>query len=498
MRLEKQQQIKLMDNERKHLENYKTRAEQLTRELDDLNRKYEGMESRQNETKEKLKPIQDKINFFMQESGRIWQVKSDMEKIENEIKLLEKQIKELLVATKDCVFQGDDDELKEYIKNFSNTTNKMRREEEEATNERIATLNAQLRQMASNKTKLTAECGAMENKYLTFVEKKKSLAENATRLCALTDLTETDFYDGNNTLDVKQLQVKLNDYFDSFNRETQSIEEENKLAENRCQSDIDSERAVNAKLDQSLQNKQDAIKKFTKQLEQLKDELKQCENNKQQSELTARIEEMESNLVILSDELVDSKKIKEDINRMESERASLKQQESKIDAEVNKWHQSSKIRTEVNMLKNDKKSKLDQIRKIKIRIEEDFESFFDHLNKSQLNQLKADDLKLKQTFEAECRELNSKTSSLEEKRKEIEKRLVTDEAKRKMINDNLRAKQNAMRACEDKLLQVNDLIVSESDIEKFDTILEELNQQHLNLLDEKGNFRIEVKLTNLN
>ena len=138
------------------------------------------------------------------------------------------------------------------------------------------------------------------------------------------------------------------------------------------------------------------------------------------------------------------------------------------------------------MLKNDKKAKQEQIRKIKLHIDEDFANFFEHLSSKELNAVKTNDAKLKSVFEAECRELVTKAASFDEKRKDIEKRLCSTELKRKMLGDDLRSKQTQLRDYEDKLLQLSESIVSESDIDKFESILEQLQEQHLTLLDEKG------------
>jgi hypothetical protein len=158
-----------------------------------------------------------------------------------------------------------------------------------------------------------------------------------------------------------------------------------------------------------------------------------------------------------------------------------------VDAAINKWHTNSKIRTEINMLRGDKKAKTDQIRKIKLRIDEDLDSFFqDVCAPNELIAIKANESKLKSRFEAECRELTSAASSLNEKRKETEKKMMAGDMKRRMLSDDLRAKESQLRSYEDKLLQLNDLITTESDIEKFDDILEKLKEDHLKLLDEKG------------
>jgi hypothetical protein len=76
----------------------------------------------------------------------------------------------------------------------------------------------------------------------------------------------------------------------------------------------------------------------------------------------------------------------------------------------------------------------------------------------------------------------SKLANSDEKRKEIEKRLCSVELKRKMLSDDLRTKEKQMRDHEDKLLQ----LVDESDLDRFDAILEQLQLDHTNFLDEKG------------
>ena len=128
IRLEKSQQIKQMEVERRHLENYKNRAEHLESELEDYKSKYAALETKKQATIEKLRPIEKQIDVFMKESMRLLQAKTKMDAIEYEKASLERQIKELLAATKDCLFNGSDAELKEYAGTFVATSVQSRRE----------------------------------------------------------------------------------------------------------------------------------------------------------------------------------------------------------------------------------------------------------------------------------------------------------------------------------------------------------------------------------
>ena len=55
-----------------------------------------------------------------------------------------------------------------------------------------------------------------------------------------------------------------------------------------------------------------------------------------------------------------------------------------------------------------------------------------------------------------------------------------------MAFDEVRTKENQLRNYEDKLMQVPECITSETDIERFDSILEKLQEEQKQWLDEKG------------
>lgn len=141
IRLEKNQQIKQMDIERKHLENYKNRSCQLERDLDECDKKLATFASRRDEIEAKMAPVEKQLNYYLQEAAKVLEAKQELDKIESEKTLIEKQIKELLVATKDCLFAGTDAELREYVQQYNAKTDQMRAEEEQTILNKIKQLN---------------------------------------------------------------------------------------------------------------------------------------------------------------------------------------------------------------------------------------------------------------------------------------------------------------------------------------------------------------------
>jgi hypothetical protein len=61
-----------------------------------------------------------------------------------------------------------------------------------------------------------------------------------------------------------------------------------------------------------------------------------------------------------------------------------------------------------------------------------------------------------------------------DKQREIEKRTITSELKRKTLFDDLRSKEAKLRECEDKLLEFSECFTSTEDIDRFDEINEVL------------------------
>ena len=144
VRLEKSQLIKLKEQEKKFFQGSKERADQLKRELTEHTHVYENLKQKQEIINEKLKPIQKQLEAYFFQSNKIVEIKGQLDKVENEKNLLEKQIKELLVLTKHCMFTGSDEELREHVKEYSNTTDKMRFEEKETINKKLEAMNLQV------------------------------------------------------------------------------------------------------------------------------------------------------------------------------------------------------------------------------------------------------------------------------------------------------------------------------------------------------------------
>lgn len=222
--------------------------------------------------------------------------------------------------------------------------------------------------------------------------------------------------------------------------------------------------------------------KNQKQLDQIKSELKFISNDSLMTSLNAEIDSCESELQTKSESITDNNKIKDELKELESSRGDLRSRELKLDARISEMHANAKHQTEVDLLKQDKQSKDEQIRKIRLRIKDDLEAFFEDDFESDLR----NDLNLKTVFENKSKTVLNDLTSYQNKKKEIEKRLYSNEMKRKMHYDDLRAKEAQLRQYEDKLMQLDDCILTPDDIENYDGIFQKVQESHRALLDENG------------
>ena len=468
------------------METYKKRAEELKVDLENCESKRGILNSKKESIVEKIKPIEIQIDQFLKESNRIFEIKNELDKIENEKSLLEKQIKELLVHLKDSgIFQGTDEQLKENIETFKTTTIQMLRDEEDDIKRNLDTLFAQLKELNQKRTKYQLEIGNLENKQTLYLEKKASLAEQAKKICKLIELESSEvFVDSanKNNFDNEILNTKIKEFIREYESEIQSLNEQKKQQDDEYQNKINSQRDEKSKLDQNIANKLENTEKAKKQLEQINDELRLVSDDKILVNLNNQIEKCESDLRLESKNLKDTSDIKAELNSYEASKETLKAKESGLDAKINKLHASSKFKTELDLLRKDKQAKEDQIRRIKIRINDELDTFFNDFADFKPN----DNLKLKTNFEVQFKKVSAQLSAYKEKQKEIEKNLCSNEMRRKMLYDDLRAKENKLRECEDQLLQLSDCIASVDDIERYDEIFENLQIENKNLLDEKG------------
>ena len=171
----------------------------------------------------------------------------------------------------------------------------------------------------------------------------------------------------------------------------------------------------------------------------------------------------------------------------ESKRSSLRKEESQIDTKLNKLHADSKAQTEIDLLKADKNSKEAEIKKIRLHIDEDLCLFFDVANNEDAVGELERAARLKHLYETRLKDVRSESNALELKNKEIEKRQCSGELKRKTAYEELRSKETLLRQYEDQLTtQLGECVTSPDDIERFDSVLEKLQEEHKANMDEKG------------
>lgn len=100
----------------------------------------------------------------------------------------------------------------------------------------------------------------------------------------------------------------------------------------------------------------------------------------------------------------------------------------------------------MDLLGRDVVNKEDQIRKLRLNIDEELVSFFE--DDDQLIEEIGEDFRLKHLFDERMRQVQAELSALEVKFKEVEKRQTSNDMKRKMMQDDLRAKETQLREFE--------------------------------------------------
>ena len=463
-----------MEIERKHLDTYKSRSEQIKKEIDENMHKKDSLIKKKEVLVEKVKPIEKQLSYYHQESSRILELKTQLDQIENEKSLLEKQIKDFLLATQNCAFNGTDAELREYINEFNKKNTDTVKQEEKSLNEKLISLNNQLNQKNMEKSKLMIEMGHLESKQKTCDEKRQELISINNDLQKLLNISCSH--------DLNQLSQNLIESIEKTKSDLNSSEENLKQIQKCFQEKIDYERDIKSKIDQNIMNKAEFVEKFKNQIEKLNQELSIIKNDSVLIELNEQIKNLEDIIENRSRDLCNTEDLNMIIEQLENEKLDLKKKEISLNSFINKIHSNSKYQVEHDMLKKDKEVKIDQIRKIRIRINLDIQTFFSNETTKDIN-----DLTIKSTFEKECKELSSDLSICEERQKEIEKLLYSNEIKRKNDFESIRSKQNEAREYEDKIInELNGIINDLNDLEKYDEILNELKDKHKSLIDEKG------------
>jgi DNA repair protein RAD50 len=105
IKVEKQHSVKQFETEKKHLEIYKSKADDLSAKLSEHEAKRDACEAKVQYIKEKLKPIEDSLEEFNKNARRINELHLQLDSAKNEKYLLEKQLKEIEAMIK-VKFQG--------------------------------------------------------------------------------------------------------------------------------------------------------------------------------------------------------------------------------------------------------------------------------------------------------------------------------------------------------------------------------------------------------
>jgi len=481
VRLEKTHIINQVKVEKNFLEKYKTNAEKLTTELESGQARKEKLLNQKVEIDEKLKPLQAQIDKFLQESAQIFDIKNEMDKIQNEIVLLQKQMKELIVQTRNCLFQGTDEQLKQMIAEVESTTIQSLEEEGEAINDKQDNFYLRQKEINDKRTKLRLEIAQIENKTMNLASKKKDLADAAKKACKLIKLDSNELFgDAKNPNDFDRdlLNRLFQEFIDKHDLKVRALEKTAATEEETLQHEINEQRDEKSKLDQNIVIKEENTLKAKQELEKLNSELKQVSDDKLLTKLNEQIETLDEELTKKSSNLVDADEIKQEIKDFEEKQVNLRLVESDLDARISKLHLNSKAKTEIDLLVKDKTSKCDEIRKIKMRNREDIETFFD--------QEQIDDASLKSSFESRLKKIAGEMAIFKDKQREIEKRTITTDLKRKTLFDDLRSKEAKLRECEDKLLEFSECFSSAEDIDRYDEINEVLEADHKANVEEKG------------
>ena len=358
---------------------------------------------------------------------------------------------------------------------------------------KIEELTEKLRQLGHRKSKLTVEIGMLEKERKTYEEKKGKLVELAKKASAMIDYdlkstqqAKSSKYDGQ----FAELQTKFKEFIQDYDSETKKIQDAMDLELLEVQNQIDQQKEQKSKIDLTIANKQATIEKNERQIGQIQSELQMVANDKVLDDLDKKINAGQAKLTTDSGNLGDINEMKADVAKIESNIEELQQTEATLDKKLNKMHENAKFQTEINMLKSDKKSKEEQIRKIRMRINEDLESFFgldeDSDEKFELGRRIKNDLSLKALFETEQKRLLEELAKTQGDHKEMERTVYLSELNRKNLFNEQRQKESQFRECEDKLLQHTDCISELSEIERFDEILENLKEQQKTSTDEKG------------
>ena len=352
IRLEKTHIINTVKVEKKHLENYKNTSEKLNSDLQSGLVRKENFLEHKADIEEKIKPIQSQIDKFLLESAQIFQIKNEMEKIHNEKDLLGKQIKELITITKNCRFEGSIDELKQHIHEFETTTIHMLGEEEEALKDKQDDFYLKLKELNDKRTKLKLEIGQIETKTKIFMSKKSDLAELAKRACKLIKMNPNELFKepGDSDFEQSLLEEKFKEFVGQSEASLRSLEKTAKSEEESLQNEINEQRDEKSKLDQNIVIKEENTFKARQELEKLDSELQQVADDKVLVQLNGKIETLETELADESVNLIDSERVKREIDEYERKQTSLKLLESETDAKINKLHANSQSKTELDLL----------------------------------------------------------------------------------------------------------------------------------------------------
>lgn len=469
VRLDKQNTLKHIENEKKHLEVYKDKANSLKFKLESSQSQYETLKTKGDLIQQKLSSIETKLETLKEDLSSIEGLTQKFQLCENEKKILEKQIFELSARMKN-VFLGEDSDLEQNLNEFGMLVSNM---ENEIKQQQflLDESNKQLDVFAKDKLSILTKIGIIEKEEDSYNLNSQKFKHKFDELAKIIGLTCTSI----EICLLNNFNTAFTEFKENFEKETNEILLEQENSESLLEKEINENRDTRSKLNQTITILLERIQNNKKEIEKLSEEINYIKSSKDLlidlgNEITLTQSSLEDKIDILN-----SRNFKSEIQKLEEQKSSLNEHLNSLNNTIDELHEMQGNEMRLQIMKDEINSKKNLINRILMENKNELSKFFGDFD---LN-LEIDNSSLRNQFDIEYQKLKNDIEEKEVFNKVLSNEIITIESESKVIKDDIQDKKTLLNTLE---TQLRDFV----DVGEFEQKLIEVQESLKNCIDEKG------------
>ncbi|KAK6173416.1 hypothetical protein SNE40_016870 [Patella caerulea] len=434
--------IKIFREELKYLKERKEKALQIQADVTNLEVKYSTSQENVAQIEEELSPLQEKLQQLGTRAAEIFEIKSHIQSRQTEQAQVEKAIADLLKNIEN-EFQGSTEDLKRLLSEFQDKVEERQDKLAQYERKRESVI-LELEKTGKKKSSMLVEVGRLDQEAEGH---KENIRKRDTKIVEVADNYSFEGYNLGNISDEKYKHFfeEMKNLLETKKAESKSLKAQYEEEEEKLQKKLDNLKESKTKLESNERLKREMMTKNSGEIRQINQKLSNMEVSAGRLDhITTDLKRAEQDLTSLESNL-NLEDVKREIAELDKTRKELNVKISDLNTELNKLTLESNVQAEVNMYNKDKVSKEDNIRRLKAKHEDTINYLLGDGASTQNLRGKLEDFIIEQ---------GDSVKHCSEELQNAQRSLSSKEAQQKMLQQQLRQKEDELRKLDDKILTV--------------------------------------------